>query len=79
MLSPTEDLYLFITQFLTKYDTYQKNKFFLFGESYAGHYVPAAAHRIWLGNKNNEHTVKINLKGVAVGNGMTNPLIQVRL
>ncbi|KAH9257677.1 hypothetical protein BASA81_004135 [Batrachochytrium salamandrivorans] len=74
-----QDLYLFITAFITKYEQYQASKFFLFGESYAGHYVPATGHRIWLGNKRNERKIKINLQGIAVGNGMTNPQLQFPL
>ena len=74
----SNNLYVFLTEFLRKYPKYLKLKFFLFGESYAGHYVPATAHRIWLGNKREESDIVINLKGVSVGNGMTNPLIQFR-
>lgn len=46
---------------------------FISGESYAGVYVPYLAHYI---NKHNEEadedTFKPNLKGFAVGNGVTN-------
>ena len=53
---------------------YNKLPFFTFGESYAGHYVPAVTHRIW---KNNNAlptgAITINLKGTAVGNGLTAP------
>jgi carboxypeptidase C (cathepsin A) len=34
----SNDLYLFVTAFLRKYPVYQNLPFFLFGESYAGHY-----------------------------------------
>jgi cathepsin A (carboxypeptidase C) len=71
-----EDMYVFVTTFLQNFQKYRELPFFLFGESYAGHYVPASAHRMWLGNKRNESSTKINLKGVSVGNGMTNPLLQ---
>jgi len=69
-------MYLFVTEFLQKYPKYQKLPFYLFGESYAGHYVPASAHRIWEGNNNKESSILVNLRGVSVGNGMTNPLLQ---
>jgi cathepsin A (carboxypeptidase C) len=72
----SEDLYHFIIDFLKAYPQFQENDFFITGESYAGHYVPATAHRVWLGNKNKESDVVIPLKGMAVGNGLTDPEIQ---
>jgi len=40
-----------------------------------GHYVPATSHRVYEGNTHNEG-VHINLKGVSIGNGLTDPSIQ---
>ena len=40
--------------------------FYVTGESYAGHYVPAVSHRVWLANKRNEGK-PINLHGIAIG------------
>ncbi|KAG7382818.1 hypothetical protein PHYPSEUDO_004326 [Phytophthora pseudosyringae] len=54
-------------------------EFFLTGESYAGHYVPGAAHYIWEQNKKNESRAEmknINLQGIAIGNGWTDPVVQ---
>jgi serine carboxypeptidase-like clade 4 len=45
------------------------------GESYAGHYVPAVTGRLHRALKKKEG-VPINLKGFAIGNGMTQPDIQ---
>ena len=46
-------------------------------ESYGGHYAPAIAHRIWRGNNNvQEGLLTLNLAGLAIGNGLTNPEIQ---
>lgn len=77
----SNDMYMFLSEFFNKYPQYQSNKFFVFGESYGGHYVPATSHRIWLGNKNRTPDSKsphINLAGVAVGNGLTDPEIQYK-
>ena len=42
---------------------------------HTGHYVPAVGHRIYEGNLNKEGE-HINLKGVSIGNGLTDPEIQ---
>ena len=71
------DMYDFLQQFFKAHPSYRKNDFYTFGESYAGHYVPAVTHQIWQNNKKAAPgTVHINLKGTSVGNGLTDPLIQ---
>ncbi|XP_051113301.1 serine carboxypeptidase-like [Andrographis paniculata] len=69
------DFYEFLQEFFKKYPEYAKNDFFIAGESYAGHYIPAFATVIQRRNQMKQG-IKINLKGVAIGNGMTNPSIQ---
>lgn len=71
----SNDLYDFIQAFFQKHPEYAKNDFYITGESYAGHYIPAFASRVQKGNKGKEGTY-INLKGIAIGNGLTNPEIQ---
>ncbi|XP_071932759.1 serine carboxypeptidase-like [Coffea arabica] len=73
----SNDLYDFLQAFFRKHPEYAKNEFYITGESYAGHYVPALAGRVNQGNKNKEG-ILINLKGFAIGNGLTNPLIQYK-
>jgi|TARA_B110000003_G_scaffold14703_1_gene14405 carboxypeptidase C (cathepsin A) len=46
------------------------------GESYAGHYVPAFARAIFDANARDDGPVRINLQGLAIGNGLTDPAIQ---
>jgi len=71
------DMYDFLQQFYKAHAQYQPLDFFAFGESYAGHYVPAVTHLIWQNNnKLPPAAVTINLKGTAVGNGLTDPEIQ---
>ena len=48
----------------------------LLGESYAGHYIPAISHYIWEKNQEENGEFKIPLKGLAIGNGLTNTEIQ---
>lgn len=47
-----EDAYYFMQAFYTTYPEYLKNPLYIVGESYGGHYAPAIAHRIFVGNQN---------------------------
>lgn len=66
------NMFTFLQGFFTQFEQYRNTDFFIFGESYAGHYVPAIAHRVWQGNQNKEG-LHIPMKGIAIGNGLTNP------
>jgi len=70
-----DDMYDFLLQFFAKHVELADNDLYIFGESYAGHYVPAIAHRVWRGNKQGG-APKLPLRGVAVGNGLTDPEVQ---
>jgi carboxypeptidase C (cathepsin A) len=72
-----EDMYYFVQAFLQAHPQYQRNEFFVFGESYGGHYAPNTAWRIVDGNNNLEDGfVHVNLAGLGVGNGLTQPSVQ---
>jgi len=62
------NLYSALTQFFTMFPQHAKNDFYLTGESYAGKYIPAIAYRIM-----QQGSSVINLKGVAIGDGFTDP------
>eukprot|EP00405_Crypthecodinium_cohnii_P020064 CAMPEP_0206481266 /NCGR_PEP_ID=MMETSP0324_2-20121206/38034_1 /ASSEMBLY_ACC=CAM_ASM_000836 /TAXON_ID=2866 /ORGANISM="Crypthecodinium cohnii, Strain Seligo" /LENGTH=481 /DNA_ID=CAMNT_0053958705 /DNA_START=58 /DNA_END=1503 /DNA_ORIENTATION=+ len=66
------NMYTFLQNFYKQFPQYASQPFYVFGESYAGHYVPAITHRIWRGNKAGEG-VKIPLTGLGIGNGLTDP------
>jgi carboxypeptidase C (cathepsin A) len=70
-----DDMLDFLQAFFAKHPEFADRDFFVTGESYAGHYVPAVAHRVWLARKNGEGR-PINIKGLAIGNGLTDPAIQ---
>ncbi|KAL6761011.1 Alpha/Beta hydrolase protein [Haematococcus lacustris] len=70
-----EDMLDFLRAFYQARPELQELPLYITGESYAGHYVPAVAHRVFLANKNQEGPA-INFKGLAIGNGLTNPAIQ---
>ncbi|KAI0531464.1 hypothetical protein KFK09_001019 [Dendrobium nobile] len=71
----SDDLYDFLQAFFQEHSGYLKNELYITGESYAGHYVPAVTERVHRGNKE-KHGLHLNLKGFAIGNGLTNPGIQ---
>ena len=85
-----DDMYLFLEAFLLQFPQYGSS-IYLVGESFGGHYVTAIAHKIVEMNKQiiNEgdfnstdpsakQNVLIPLKGIAIGNGMTDTLEQLK-
>jgi vitellogenic carboxypeptidase-like protein len=68
------NLYSSLLQFFQVFPSLQGNDFYVTGESYAGKYVPACAYTIHEFNKNADQ--KINLKGVAIGDGAFDPANQ---
>ena len=67
----------FVREFMGAHPEYAKNEFFVFGESYGGHYVPAVSHAIFAANQQGD-APKVNLAGFGVGNGLTNPEVQYK-
>jgi len=79
-LGVRDDMYHFLAEFIAAHPEYAAAPFYVFGESYGGHYAPNVAYAVFEGNKNPSNTAlpKINLKGLAVGNGLTDPEIQYK-
>lgn len=73
-VSAAKDVDAFLRLFFSKYTKYGKNEFHVFGESYAGHYIPAIGAQIVESNK--AAKVKVNLKSLGIGNGLVDPLNQ---
>ena len=68
-------MYGFLDAFFDKHPELRGNPLYVTGESYAGHYVPAITYRIWKETKG-KGNAPMNLKGMAIGNGLTDPGIQ---
>jgi vitellogenic carboxypeptidase-like protein len=66
-----DDLYEFLIQWFTLFPEYQPNDFYVFGESYAGKWVPTIGRRIH--EMNPTADVHINLVGLGIGNGFMSP------
>nr|CAH7750800.1 unnamed protein product [Callosobruchus chinensis] len=69
-----EELYDALQQFFRLFPELRKNDFFMTGESYAGKYIPTLAHTIL--KHNSTAAEKINVQGLAIGNGFIDPKLQ---
>lgn len=75
-----QDLLSALYQFFLLFPDLQANEFFITGESYAGKYVPAigyAIHQDSYRDYVDDTKPKINLKGLAIGNGLVDPIHQL--
>lgn len=54
----------------TNTDFHRSHKFYIAGESYAGHYVPQLAAQIFDNNKKVKREDRINFKGFMIGNAL---------
>ncbi|PNG99260.1 Serine carboxypeptidase 3, partial [Tetrabaena socialis] len=70
------DMLDFMYEFYRAHPDMLDNDFYVTGESYAGHYVPAVSSAIYRANELGQGPLTIPLVGLAIGNGMTVPAIQ---
>lgn len=63
------DMYGFLSNFFDVFPEMREKRLFLFGESYAGYYVPSIAHAIHQENLEADERDIINLAGIGLGNG----------
>ena len=66
----SQEMAAFLTAFFQQYPQYASLDFFVTGESYGGHYVPAVASYIV------QNEPSINFKGAAIGDGWISPIVQ---
>ncbi|XP_017250276.1 serine carboxypeptidase 24 [Daucus carota subsp. sativus] len=65
-----QDALVFLIKWMSRFPQYKHREFYISGESYAGHYVPQLAEKIYDYNKATSQPA-INLKGFIVGNAVT--------
>eukprot|EP00262_Sarcandra_glabra_P003238 TRINITY_DN1385_c0_g1_i2.p1 TRINITY_DN1385_c0_g1~~TRINITY_DN1385_c0_g1_i2.p1 ORF type:complete len:451 (-),score=68.84 TRINITY_DN1385_c0_g1_i2:316-1668(-) len=70
-------LFVAIQSFFALNPSFRARPLYLTGESYAGKYVPAAGYYILQQNSQLSRSHWVNLQGVAIGNGLTDPVTQV--
>lgn len=69
-----------LQQFFQLFPDLQKNEFFVSGESYGGKYTPAIGYAIYKDSQrvdSDPSKPKINLKGLTIGNGLSDPVHQM--
>lgn len=71
------NLYSAVRQFFQLWPELRNNGFYVTGESYGGKYVPALAYAIHSNRNSANVNDRINLKGIAIGNGVTDPVNQI--
>ncbi|XP_068645393.1 serine carboxypeptidase-like 34 [Aristolochia californica] len=64
------DSYRFIVGWLERFPQFKSREFYIAGESYAGHYVPRLAEKIFDLNKRVPPSKNINFKGFIIGNAL---------
>lgn len=69
-----DGVYTFLRSFFGYFSHLKSNPFIVTGESYAGKYVPALANYIVTHPESKKY---FNFKGMAVGNGWTDPINQI--
>ncbi|KAG9447504.1 hypothetical protein H6P81_013632 [Aristolochia fimbriata] len=75
--SVARHLFIALRSFLTANPTFGSRPLYLTGESYAGKYVPAFGYYLLEQNSRLPSSLRINLQGVAIGDGLTHPVTQV--
>jgi len=69
-----QNLYAALSQFYTVFPALQKNQFFITGESYGGHYVPAISAKLVEVEQGGGPNTVAKLSGIAVGDGWIDPV-----
>lgn len=78
----SQNLLKALHQFFLLFPHLQNNEFYVLGQSYAGKFAPALGYAIYEDSKRNQSDSSkpsINLKGIATGNGNTDPINQANL
>ncbi|KAI4386493.1 hypothetical protein MLD38_004423 [Melastoma candidum] len=75
--SVAEHLFAAIKGFVGLDPSFRSRPIFVTGESYAGKYVPAIGYHILRKNAESPAEDWLQLRGVAIGNGLTDPVTQV--
>ncbi|KAI3731574.1 hypothetical protein L1987_62763 [Smallanthus sonchifolius] len=73
----SKHLSIAIKKFIASNSLFESRPIYITGESYAGKYVPSIGYYIIKRNANLSASKRVNLLGLAIGNGLTDPVNQV--
>ncbi|GMJ08178.1 serine carboxypeptidase-like 50 [Hibiscus trionum] len=76
-ISVAKHLFVAITRFISLDPLFKHRPIYITGESYAGKYVPAIGYYILKQNTRLAASERVNLRGVAIGDGFTDPETQL--
>ncbi|XP_019167666.1 PREDICTED: serine carboxypeptidase-like 50 [Ipomoea nil] len=76
-LGVAKHLFIAIRKFIASDASFKARPIYITGESYAGKYVPAIGYYTLKKNAYLAESSRVNLAGVAIGNGLTHPVAQV--
>ncbi|KAL1548176.1 serine carboxypeptidase-like 50 [Salvia divinorum] len=76
--SVASHLFVALKKFISLDKSFKTRPIYLTGESYAGKYLPALGYYILKKNAISSYGERINVAGIAIGNGLTDPEIQVQ-
>eukprot|EP01135_Chromosphaera_perkinsii_P002375 Nk52_evm29s222 gene=Nk52_evmTU29s222 len=68
-----QDFHVFLGKFFDRYPQYKNNDLYIFGESFAGKYIPSIANNIV-----KDPSRPFKLRGVGIGDGWTDPYVQTK-
>ncbi|KAJ6640942.1 Vitellogenic carboxypeptidase [Pseudolycoriella hygida] len=71
------NLFSAVRQFFQVFPEIKNNRFYITGESYAGKYLPTLGYAIYEKRTSADPWDRINLQGIAIGNGVTDPVHQI--
>lgn len=74
-LEMANNLHEFLCKFISQHPRYSASDLYLFGESYAGHYIPSAAAYL-LRHSCPVRSTTLRLAGIGIGNGLVDPETQ---
>lgn len=74
----TTQLYNVMVRLATRYQNWFNRDLYIFGESFAGHWIPGIAYKILSENRNPTPPYRFNLKGIGIGDPWTDPVTQTQ-